>query len=1097
VSGQQPDGAVTVLFTDVEGSTDLRTRFGDELADELLRTHEDLVRGQVERHGGREVKSLGDGFMVAFGSPRKAISCAVDIQRVLDERNRSSPGREIRVRIGINTGEVSDVAGDLIGAAVNAAARIAGKARGGQILVANVVKDLAGVRPDLSYIDRGLYWLKGFPERWRLYEILRRAAGPVEELTAPTLGKTRFVGRDSERADMRRFVEQAAGGRGALVMIGGEPGVGKTRITEEVAEEAASRGMMALVGHCQETEAPLPYAPVVEILEATTRGVSRETLLEAFGDAAPELARILPELRRIFPDLPPPLDLPPEQERRYLFNCFTEFLERASHLQPLLFVLEDVHWADESTLLLLQHLAERLANMPILMLATYRDVELDVERPLARRLEELVRRRLAHRVSLNRLPKDGVGAMIGALAGREAPMSLVDAVYEETEGNCFFVEEVFQHLHEEGKLFDQAGNWRTEVQVGEIDVPEGVRLVLGRRLSRLSEGARRALSAAAVIGRNFTYELAEAVDEAGGDTLLDAVEEAQRAKLLTWSEDPLRPRFSFAHELIRQTLLTSLALPRRQRLHLRVAEAIERVYARDLEPHVADLAHHLYQAGAAADPHKAVGYLSLAAHRAMEGAAFEEALRAYERALSLQDASDVRTRADLLVRLGFAQRSLGRTEGALGSWREALDLFADLDDIDAATSVCWDISYQLGWAGRPVEAMEFTQRGLVAAGDARTPVRGMLLSSAGTFVGFLGDYAGGTEMIDEALAIAEEAQNLGLESYARLARGILQYSHAELEILRLDGPETTELLRAHGSAWDLSSYLSLLEFANFATGHIAASITVHEELEALASRIGNQVPYLLTRRGEGLRALMSSGDLDAWEAFSRWDLEFCRSRELEWISNSYGFLSGIAFYRGRWEEALELAREADATEPPGGFNGWAWPLVFHTLAHLGRRDEALALFEEDRVRLPTRRPASWGAWAILHGAVEGLMNLGEREEAGALYPLVVESLKTGSIYHKVYNIRLCETVAGIAAHAAGKWTESEAHFREALRLADTLPIRTEQADARRYFAAMLAEHDGPSGREEARSMLEHALDLYGSMGMPRHIDMAEEQLKGL
>ncbi|MGH2727516.1 MAG: AAA family ATPase, partial [Actinomycetota bacterium] len=459
MSAHQAEGAVTVLFTDVEGSTDLRTRFGDELADELLSAQETLIRAQVERHGGREVKSLGDGYMVAFGSPRKAISCAVDIQKALDDRNRTSPGREIRVRIGINTGEVSEVAGDLLGAAVNAAARIAGKARGGQILVANVVKDLAGVRPDLSYIDRGLYWLKGFPERWRLYEIMRRAMGPVEELTAPMLGKTRFVGRDSERADIRRFVEAAASGHGALLMIGGEPGVGKTRMTEEVAEEAASRGMMALVGHCHETEAPLPYAPVVEILETTIRGVSRETLLEAFGDAAPELARILPELRRLLPDLPPPLELPPEQERRYLFNCFAEFLERASHMQPLLFVLEDLHWADESTLLLLQHLAERLATMPILLIATYRDVELDVDRPLARRLEELVRRRLAHRIGLSRLPKEGVAAMIGALAGREPPETLVDAVFEETEGNCFFVEEVFQHLNEEGKLFDQAGNW--------------------------------------------------------------------------------------------------------------------------------------------------------------------------------------------------------------------------------------------------------------------------------------------------------------------------------------------------------------------------------------------------------------------------------------------------------------------------------------------------------------------------------------------------------------------------------------------------------------------------------------------------------------
>src|SRR5919108_1095663 len=251
----QPEGAVTVLFTDVEGSTDLRTRLGDEVADALLHMHEEIVRDRVTHHGGREIKSLGDGFMVAFGAPRKAISCAIEIQRALEDRNRTNPGREIRIKIGINAGEVNEIAGDLMGAAVNAASRIAGKARGGQILIANVVKDLAGARPDLSYVDRGLFWLKGFPERWRLFEVLRRAAGPVQELTAPVLGKTAFVGRDAERADLRRFVEAAASGSGTLVMIGGEPGVGKTRISEEVCEEAATRGMMAIVGHCVETEA--------------------------------------------------------------------------------------------------------------------------------------------------------------------------------------------------------------------------------------------------------------------------------------------------------------------------------------------------------------------------------------------------------------------------------------------------------------------------------------------------------------------------------------------------------------------------------------------------------------------------------------------------------------------------------------------------------------------------------------------------------------------------------------------------------------------------------------------------------------------------
>lgn len=1098
MSVTQPEGAITVLFTDVEGSTDLRTRLGDEAADELIGTHQELVREQVERHGGREIKWLGDGFMVAFGSPRKAISCAVDIQRALDERNRATPGREIRVRIGINTGEVTEIAGDLLGAAVNAAARIAGKARGGQILVANVVKDLAGVRPDLSYIDRGLYWLKGFPDRWRLYEILRRAAGPAEELTAPALGKTRFVGRDAERADLRRFVEQAAAGRGALVMIGGEPGVGKTRITEETAEEAATRGMMSLVGHCQETEAPLPYAPVVEILEATMRGVSRETLLAAFGDAAPELARLLPQIRRLVPDLPPPLELPPEQERRYLFNCFTEFLERASRMQPLLFVLEDLHWADEPTLLLLQHLADRITNLPILLLGTYRDVELDVDRPLARTLEELLRRRLAHRVALNRLPKDGVSEMLGVLAGREVPDSFVTAVFEETEGNCFFVEEVFQHLNEEGKLFDQGGNWRSEVQVGEIDVPEGVRLVLGRRLARLSEGARRALSAAAVIGRNFTYELAEALGEVGGDALLDAVEEAQRARLLVSSDDPLHPRFSFAHELIRQTLLSALALPRRQRLHVRVAEAIERVHMRDLEPHVADLAHHLYQAGAAVEPAKAVGYLALAGHRAMESAAFEEALRAYERAVSLQPPEDARGLADLLVKLGFAQRGLGRTVDAAASWRRALDLYAEVDEREAAAQVAWDIAYQISWAGRPIEAVEFVQRGLMVTGDERTPVRGALLAQAGGLLGFLDDPSGDA-MLEEGLAIARENGDRKTEGFARLTQLVVLYGHHEHRAIVEQAPATADLLREISGPWDLASVLVLLEWAYLLTGRVAESEAIHEELSPLTKRLGHVVANLLTERARAVREFNVDPDLDRYREFVEWDFKVCRDADLEWISNSYAFLGQHAFWRGDWEESLAHARASVETEPPGGFQGWAWSCEFLANAYLGRAERAFEMFEAARSTLPNgERRATWGAWCRLHAAVEGLFILGRREDAAALYPAVLgTTLRTGAIITNVYFRRLNENVAGIAAHAGHDYDAAAAHFEEAIRQATAFPLVLEGADVRRFYAAMLAERDGDGDREHSRELLEAALETYRKARTPRHVEMVEQQLKAL
>jgi tetratricopeptide (TPR) repeat protein len=1076
----------------------MRTRLGDEAADELLRLHEDIVRERVSKHDGREIKALGDGYMVAFSSPRKAISCAVEIQRALEDRNRADPGRELRIRIGINAGEVSEKAGDLFGAAVNAAARIAGKARGGQILVANVVKDLAGVRPDLSYVDRGLFWLKGFPERWRLFEILRGGTAPVSEITVPTMQRTQFVGRDAERADLRRLVDGAVGGHGALVMIGGEPGVGKTRITEELAEEAAGHRMMTMVGHCAETEAAPPYAPVVELFDATFRGVSKKTLRVALGDAAPEIARIMPELRRVFPDLPPPIELPPEQERRYLFNSITDFLTRASHMQPLLLVLEDLHWADEPSLLLLRHLAERVADLPILLIGTYRDVELDVDRPLAKTLEELVRRRLAHRISLSRLPKEGVATMLKVLAGREPPSSLVDAVYSETEGNCFFVEEVFQHLLEEGKLFDQTGEWRTEVRIGEVDVPEGVRLVLSRRLGRLSEGARRALGGAAVIGRNFTFELVEALGEVSTDLLLDGIEEAHRARLLSSSEDAFQARFTFAHELIRQTLLTGLSLPRRQRLHLRVADAIERVHAREIDAHIAELAHHLYQAGAAADPARGVHYLVLSGDQAMDGAAFEDAYRAYDRAAGLQPEDDARGRADLLVKLGFSLRALNRNDEAIASWRKALDGYADLGDSQAVAQVCWDISLQLGWAGYPVESIEFMQRGLAVVGDERSPLRGSLLALSGGIFGYLGDREGGMEMMDESFAIADETSDLALKAYAIGAKAVIDYAYMDHAAIVREAEIDAPLVRESASPWDLASYLSLLQWSLLAVGRVEEAVAVHQELQPLADRIGYFVAQILAERLEGVMAYRGTGDLDAYEKFALHDLERCKEADVAWISNSYGFLSAHAMWRGRLDEALEYATRAIDREPPGGFNGWTTPLALLIRIHLGRRDEAMAMIDGLRDRLPVAGiPAPWGSWCILHGTVEGLALLGEREAAAALYPLVLETNRTGSTFANVYMIRLTETVAGIAAHAARLWDQAEAHFIEAMKIADEMPIRTEQAEARYYFATMLAERDREDDGKRAREIGEEALEIYREIGMPLHVERTEALLKEL
>jgi len=714
--GKLPEGTVTILFTDVEGSTALHTARGDEVARKILGAHEQLVRRLVAEHGGHEIKSLGDGFMVAFASARRAVSCAVSIQRAFDEETRASRS-ETRLRIGLNSGEVIEQNGDLLGAAVNAAARIAAKAAGGQILVASVVKDLAGVVPEVSFANRGRFRLKGFPERWQIFEVVWRQA-PAN--AAPVLvERPPMVGRDAERDELLHALSDAASGRGGVVMIGGEPGIGKTRLADEIKVEAEKRDFRALIGHCVE-QGGAPYMPIVEILETAIKAVDPAALRSVLGDAAPEVARVVPHLRRIFSDIPPPLELPPEQERRYLFNSIQDFLARAAAIRPQLLVLDDLHWADDATLHLLQHLAEGVSGMRVLLVGTYRDVELDSARPLARTLEDFLRRRLARRVRLRGLSEEAVQQMLQTLAGgQQAPANLARVIYHETEGNPFFVQEVFQHLAEEGRLLDASGKWRTDFVISEIDVPESIRLVIGRRLDHLSEDVRKCLTTGAVIGRSFSFHVLEEAVDLGSDALLDAVDAAERARLVAGSEDSHEPRFAFTHELIRQTLLANVSLPRRQRLHLRVADAIEQALG-GADEHATELAHHLFLAGEAADPARTARYLILSGEQAMAAAAYEDALGSFRNAVELHGWLDHRGRAEAQTKVGLAQLALGQWSTALDTLNEALDELERIGEIATVPSLCRQIAWLLGWGGRFQEALEVAGRGLAVVRTAKS-----------------------------------------------------------------------------------------------------------------------------------------------------------------------------------------------------------------------------------------------------------------------------------------------------------------------------------------------------------------------------------------
>ncbi|MFN2524763.1 MAG: AAA family ATPase [Actinomycetota bacterium] len=1085
------EGPVTILFTDVEGSTELRTRLGDEASHEILRAHESLVRDQVGAAGGREIKSLGDGLMVAFNSAKKAVACAVAIQRTLQERPPAVSDGGLRIRIGLNTGEVIAEEGDLYGEAIHAAARIAARARGGEILAAGVVRELAGTVPEVSFRDRGRVRLRGFPDRRQIYEVVWRA----DEAPVVVIGRTPYVGRQSERAELLRLVEKAASGQGAVAVIGGEPGVGKTRLTEEAVAEATKRGMLGLIGHCYETESAPPYVAFVEILESAARGAARsEALREALGDVAGEVARIVPELRRIFPDIPPPIELPPEQERRYLFNSVGEFLQRASALRPQLIVLDDLHWADEPTLLLVEHLAERIHEHPVLILGTYRDVELDVARPLANTLERLVRRRLAHRISLRRLPEQDVAQMLKALAKKDAPAPLVKALYEETEGNPFFVEEVYKYLSEEGKLFDEQGDWRAELQLEELEVPEGVRLVIGRRLERLSDSARKVLAAGAVIGRAFSYELLKEVDDSDEDALLDALDDAERAYLITSAAETDEDRLTFAHELIRQTLLGSVSTPRRRRLHARVAEAMERIHKESLAENAADIASHLERAGPAADPQRTIHFLGLAAERALAVAAFEDALRFSEDALALEPNNEL-VRAELLYRLGLAQRSLGRVDEALITWRDALSIFERVADPIRVGEVCYDMANQFAWASRWPESLEIAARGLQVVGDAVSVPRARLLGISGVILAHSGQYEAAVALIEEGKSIAEKMGDPVLLGYEQLARALIHQVYMELDKAVSIGMPTTPMLQEAGALWDLASFLGFMQFALFFLGRWDEAEAVAEELEPLARRLGHFGALVFALEARPIPEFIGA-DLQKMEVRLEEDAKVAQHLGPLQQSQMEQWKGIIQFWRGRWDKAGAHFESAVGLDAPGIWAELPWGQLWLHRCYLGDRDRALEEFDARRHLLPeSERPNHWGAAHILSCAVEGFRMLGERERVAELYPLVLEVL-IGKSVGRNFDLRLHETIAGIAAGAAERWDEAETHFQAAVEKAETLGLRVEQIDARRFYAQMLLDRREGHDEERAAELLEQALQTYRDIGMAKHIEIAERLLTG-
>jgi tetratricopeptide (TPR) repeat protein len=662
---------------------------------------------------------------------------------------------------------------------------------------------------------------------------------------------------------------------------------------------------------------------------------------------------------------------------------------------------------------------------------------------------------------------------------------LARIIGRETEGNPFFVEEVYLHLVESGVLLDEHGRVRADLRLNEVSVPESIRLVLGQRLNRLTQSTREVLVAAAVSGRVFASDLVGEVAGADSDALVEALDEAERARLVMPGRVP--GQLMFVHELIPQTPLSSISSVKRERLHLKAAKAISQRYSDDLEAHAADLAYHLSHAGRSGDRSSLVRYLVIAGDRAFDAAAFYDAVGHFEHALALMPASDQLGRAQLLERLAMALRSVGRWDDALQRMNEALDGYQALDEAESIGRLGWAMVYQLTWSARLAEAVQVGQRTLAALGSTISADKARVLSALGWAISITGDYAAATTTFDQARALVRQVGNERALADVLHMQTIHHLGYGEFAEGVQVGLRAAETFERDSALWDLCSVQAFVIYEDGTLGSREQAISLGDKTLVTAERLGHLGAMFMVL-ADRIREAAMLGDLPQVEALGPQILDTGERGGLPWRYVGNIYLGLAAHWRGNTERAEAELRKAIDLEPPAAFAGQSASLLARHLAYYGHTDEVLELFESARSlgRLPTLDKVNGiGSWNGMLGFVEALYLCGLYEQAAALSPLVDQALELGRRWI-TFDGRLVETRAGLAAAAARRWDEAERHFAVAREAAEQMSNGLEMADLRRLEARMLLERGHNGDHARATQMLEQALAAYRAFGMPAY-----------
>ena len=856
-----------------------------------------------------------------------------------------------------------------------------------------------------------------------------------------------------------------------MALVAGEPGIGKSRLAEELAGHARKRGVQVLSGRCWEAGGAPAYWPWVQALRRCLREADPAQVGSWVGAEAAELSAILPELRDLLPDLPEPRASDTASARFRLFESVAALLSGAASARPLAVFLDDLHAADASSLLLLLFVAGEVAERPILVVGCYRDTEVGPD--LARALAELARTPGTKRVALKGLARSDTDRLLELTAGRALPEDLAARVHDGTGGNPLFAGEVARLLADESGL----------EQADRLPVPEGVSEAIGRRLERTSDRCRQALALASVLGREFDLDALAKVSALDEDELFTALEEAIDARLVGEIPDA-GGRLRFSHVLIRDALYEGIPPTRRVGLHRQIGEALEDLYVSNLEPHVAELAHHYLRAGAG-NAGKAVGYAVRAGDRAAAQLAHEEAAQHYQSALDLLESrgpADAQRTCDLLLALGDALMRAGRGSDAKQALRSAAALAEAQGWPDRLAHAALSYGGRFGWARASSDhaLVPLLERALAAVGDGDSHARVRLLARLAAACRDEPSRERRVRLADEGVAIATRSGDPTTLAYA-----------LEGWFVAVEGPDSPDELIAAGQRLALLAEQigdrELLFGAHDHRLHVGWSLAdraaVDVELVSL-SDVAGELRQPAQRWALGTTRTMVAlmeGELEAAEQLIAETVAVGRTAEA-WNAVVSQRLALFVLRRaqGRLAE-LEDAIRRSVHEYPALLRFRC--ALAHLYAELGLERETRTALDDLLARDLANEhvDAEWLFGMML--LPDPCASLADRHGAAKLYEVLAPY---GDRYAEAPVEASFGSVArglGVLAGTLEQYDDAERHFAAALEIERRMRARPWLAHVQHDLAAMLVARGRDEDRSRAADLLGEAGATYRELGM--------------